>query len=355
MYYSLLLIFTAFLLNSGSGQRYSFSSQKTYIPFNISKKDFKKKSYYFYRAIITGNKNNLDQKIKSISKRYGFIHILTPSGIHLSSIKFFLLFGSHINLIIIFILFLYLQSKNTYFSLERVLIFSFIHGFFTKICNKKTSIDIVFLMTILSSIFIGHTQKNHLSFTYSFLFWGTIILFRNNPIKLIIYLNISLLFSSSLTGDYISPLSIIINPIITSLTTIIFPVLLINNFLPEILQINFIPSHILNIFLNSIETLKNIDPFPLIRLHITIIFSIHFSFYFKNKKIFLLTLLFMTTSISNKDSKVDKKDFYINLGDKTEIVSKNKKWINFIDQRCYIFHTTVNCKKKPSEYGGPSI
>jgi len=82
----LILVFFI-LLSYPAKQQYFFKAKtKLAIPHNIDKKNYSKDVFYIYRAMTSGNKRGLNRKLKTVMKNFGLMHILTPSGIHLSSV-----------------------------------------------------------------------------------------------------------------------------------------------------------------------------------------------------------------------------------------------------------------------------
>lgn len=263
MRYLILLFITIFFFPSHSLIKAKRSN--TYLSFPIKKDHMSEKSFYLYRALITGNKKNINRQLSKTLKGYGSMHLMTPSGIHLSSL-FFIKYLPHViqQLILLFSMF-YLIPLGAYNSLERVIIFkslSLKFSFFSKVPNE---LKLIIVMTL--AVLMGHYFNNPLSISLSFLFWGTIILFKNNPIKLMFYLFFSLLFINGLFGIPTKVSAIFINPILTSLLTLIFPVLTINLLLPEFIQMKYFISITLDFFINIVHFLNKYDQSPIIYIN----------------------------------------------------------------------------------------
>jgi competence protein ComEC len=325
---------------------------KTYIPFNVSNDSYEKDSYALYKAISTGNKIGLKKDIIHIFKKYGFIHLLTPSGIHLSSILFLFKFSVLFELGSLILCFFLISKYQSYFSLERVIMFRISQNLIKISPIKNFSIETYFVMTLVLSFIFGHYTESHMSYIYSAIFWGTIIIFRKNKFKLILYLNISLFFISSLNSQETSPLSILINPIITGIISAVFPALFINQIIPKLISPDFLINYFFKFFIKLIKLLNSIDPFPLIYIGTFLILIFIICIYLRRFKLGILLLCLNTTGIS-KSKHTNLSNSIINLGDKTEIIYQKKNWIHFIDQKCKIEEFDIFCKKKPSKLGGP--
>jgi hypothetical protein len=191
-----------------------------------------------------------------------------------------------------------------------------------------------------------------MSFIYSALFWGTIMIFKDNKIKLLLYLNISLFFISSLNGQEASPLSIFINPLITGVISSFFPILFINQFTSHFINSDLLINYFFKLFISLIRLINELDPFPLIYIGTTTLVIFTICLYFKKNKLAIFLLCFNMTGIQ-KPIHGAKSPLIVNLGDKTEIVFLKKNWIHFIDQKCKIENMRIFCKKKPSRFGGP--
>lgn len=347
-------ILLTFIIICFPAKQYNFSPKenKNFIPFNVDKKKYDAGSYSLYRAITSGNKKTVDRKIINIFKKYGFIHLLTPSGIHLSSIVFLFKFSKLFELLILFFSFLYVSKFQSYFSLERVIIFRIIQSLASISPIRNFNIETYFVLTVIISFLWGHYTESSMSLIYSILFWGTIITFRNNKFKLLIYLNISLFFISSLGSIPTSPLSIVINPFITGLISGVFPVLFLNQLLPSFLSLDYFLNFFFQAFTWLITFINNIDPFPKILIGTTSILLLVTCLHFRKLKVGVLILcLSMTTPM--KKEKLKSSKLIVNLGDKSEILYRKNNWIHFIDQKCKFNGSEIFCKKKPSHLGGP--
>lgn len=232
LFLSIIFIFTLSAQNS-----VNYYGKRAF-KFNLShkvKKSFKEKeNFYIYRSFITGRKRGVPKELKSAMKNLNLLHLLTPSGLHLSSI-----------FIIFFLIRRKLQSKYIdftelaislsiycflpgYYSLKRVaLLRSLFLG--NKQLSNYFSKTQVFLIFLIVDIAFGTFQHSHLSFAYSCLFLGLIFLSKE-----ISTVSLSCLFFSAqvmmayISHQEITPLSLIFSPALTWIFTLFYPLTFLN-------------------------------------------------------------------------------------------------------------------------------
>ena len=298
--------------------------------------EYSQKNYSLYKAITTGNTSGLSKKFKDKIQSYGLIHLMTPSGLHLATLVGLFRSFPLIRAIILVLLFIFINHFDGYDSMTRVIIFQLI----SYKVKKYT-----FALTIFISIIIGHYQSSALSFTYSFLFWGTILIFKNNPIKMLFFLNYSMYFMNGITGSFASPLSIIVNPSMSFITTLFFPVLVLNNFLPYQLQ----PSSLINLFFDIwfsiFEYIQRID--LLDSLYFSPFFLIIFLVVLENRShkwLFIILFTYTSTSPYKKPSSYLPKNLISlnDLGEKKK-VRNNKHYYQY--GNCIVDDLRFYCKK----------
>ena len=344
MKYLILLLTTALLLGAATKQ---FKKRSSYIPFQVKSTHYTKDTYGLYKGFISGNKLSLSKKLKTVMKRYGLSHILTPSGIHLSSLLIIFKFIPFLEAFILIGLFIYVREFGSYYSIERMILFRFIY----KIPKLNLSLEYSYICTLYLSILIGHFQQSPLSFIYSMLFWGTIIIFRDNPFKVVIFLNLSLLCVSSITDQAVSPLSLIVNPFFTFIFTLLFPISLVTSTLPNIDFLHQLHHFLLNIYVESLYFFDGINFTPDIIFPATSVVLCIFFFQLKQIRIAVIVLLLSIWDLSPSQPYSESKKI-INIGHQEEIIRLKKNRIFFIDQTCSIKEFHINCKKKPSAWGG---
>lgn len=309
----------------------------------------------FYISSQTGDKSEISRKLKSSLKEFGLIHLLTPSGIHLSSLLLFifLFIKKKFYKYIYFAFLLLIIPVSGFYSLKRILYFHIFKCF-------RLSTEAAFICTFIFDLLIGGFSNSPLSYAFSFLCWGVIIFSQKSKIQVIYNLFLAQLIICYFNQSEINILSIIINPIFTSLFSFVFPILSINFwFLPR----SFFDTYCFKFFsvfewlivsLSShTEALLFIPTAPLLLL----------CFYRKlNFKYIIITTVFCSMNLNRKSEKVliaNHPNIIIPLADSSEVISKNKRKINFWDRSCSIyakgdFHRYL-CKKKPSNLGGLSI
>ena len=349
MRFLFLLLITLLLYPKDQFFRYQ---KREYLPIKVDKSKFQEQNYAMLKAFTSGDKRKVKRDVKNIFKKYGFIHLLTPSGIHLSSILIFTKTPYFlINFLIFFALFFYISSFKNYYSMERVLIFKILYSIPQSYLANN---HVFFFLTMIASIGIGHYSESPLSYIYSFQFWGAIFLYGNKKIKLIFYLFLSQLFLGYLSNTYISPLSIIVNPLVTAVFSPLFPLLILNNFLPSFLQFNSLINWCLDVFHSSIFLINRMDFFPLMTASpITLVLLI---FILKSRNKFLLIFFLFTVQLESRPKKfiTTKKVLYSpqSMGEQKH---SSKKYWKFTEGKCRTYYMKLNCKKKAPQKRGAII
>lgn len=302
---------------------------REYIKIDFNSPSYSDDTIALLTATITGDKKKLNKTTKNNFKKYGLLHLLTPSGLHLSSLFFIKFLRPSALFIFLSFVFIVLSRYESYHSMERVLMFKLLY-----ILAKKyqfLTLNIIFILTISISMVLGHFQTNPFSFIYSFIFWATVLIFKDSKLKLILFLNISLHISSAFYNEPTQISSIFINFFFTSIYTMYFPLMLVLHFC----QISFLQSindFTLNLFTTFLNVFSEVDPFPSVILSpITLsIFSI-----FIIKKRFKLSALII---------------FFLIPMNKQDLERNYKRSIYRVESRsCEIGDLKINCKKKPSK------
>lgn len=261
----------------------------------MESKSLNGQNYALYRATITGKKKGISNKLKSTLKRYGLAHLLTPSGLHLSTIMPILLIPLYAQIMALLVFYFWISSYGSYLSLERVVTFALLARM-SKIKKLNPSPDKIFVACMLISLLTGNVTASPGSFLYSFLFWGTIIIFRDNPVRMIIFMNISLQFISSLSNTPCALSSLIINPLFSSIYMFMFPVFLLNWIFGGIELLEVLISTFLNLWTGSLIWLSSLEaPFTVKFSFFTIILCALFAV----KQSWKLVILILLINISN--------------------------------------------------------
>ena len=306
----------------------------------------------FYQATQTGDKSNIKRVYKEALKEFGLIHLLTPSGIHLSSILgIFLVFlprKYHIG-IFLMALFTFITIPGLY-SLKRVIYFQII-TFFLKGRYKN---QLGFVLTFLLDALLGGFIASPLSYAYSFLFWGVIIFSTSSTLKTILNLFFAQLIAVYFTSGSVNLFSIIINPILTAIYSFLFPLFSLNYW---ILDIDWLTSHIVELhilLLNLLAFIKGHLSLFLISSHPLILLLPIFSF---NKKVISLFLLIFSLNLNFSSKSLNDTNVFYSLPETSEFLELKKNKIIFVDIKCNrLFRGSFwrySCKERPSRYGGP--
>lgn len=324
---------------------------KRYLPFSVSKNNLSSVNFKLYQSIMTGNKAVLSKQVKRNFKRYGIMHLLTPSGLHFSSLFFLKLLPSHLFLVFIIGLFIYLSSLGSYFSLERILIFHFL-VWLKSTLQIKLRLEQLFVLTLICAVLTNNFAHSPISFFFSILFWGGVIIYRHSPIQVILFSNLSLHLSSLIFGEAVSVFSLILNPFISSIVVAIFPLMMINYLFGGLSVFNTILDLFLSFIVQLLELISTYDLLPAISLSLFTIFALSLLLTFGRYKLAILLLCLQSSSINQHIASRQNFQRIINLGDSREYIT-SKQEIQFIDQQCKIKSRSIFCKKKPSNYGGP--
>jgi len=190
-------------------------------------------------SFITGNKTKIPKTILTNYKLKSLKHLFTPSGIHYSSVYIVILFlmsfvikikkiKIKLFISIISLSVFYLQK---FYSLKRIVLF-YLFKNISNFLGLKLSNFTIFLSVFVIDYYFGSFQKSPLSFTFSFLFLGTIlscgptlkmrfvgIMFAQLIISIVLDQNFNIIYS-------------IQGFLLTSLFSFIFPIVLANYLLP---------------------------------------------------------------------------------------------------------------------------
>ena len=183
-------------------------------------------------SFITGDKNGISPYTKKSFKKVNLSFLLSPSGIHLSGVLFFIMFFikrikkkwikklAHIGVLSSAIL-----SPSD--SIKRLSLLRII--FQIKFLSRiKISSEHIFLLTFFIAFLLGDFKTSPLGFIYSFIFLGTFFSLRQfSKATLIMGLFSTQLILALFMGDKVSLLSIPAGLFESFLFTFLFPVLLI--------------------------------------------------------------------------------------------------------------------------------
>lgn len=132
-------------------------------------------------AFILGDKSGISSSEKNDLKILGALHLLTPSGLHLSVFIGLLTFlltlmkKEHLKLKILILFGLGLFFVPSFYSLKRNLLFSLFGLIIYDKWKIKGKGKIIFAIIFLGDFLFGSYATSPLSFIFSFLFFGTFI------------------------------------------------------------------------------------------------------------------------------------------------------------------------------------
>ncbi|MCY4643097.1 MAG: hypothetical protein OXB88_00605 [Bacteriovoracales bacterium] len=207
--------------------------KRSYGPFAKSKAfhldHLSKKEKVMIRGLVFGQKPRRGE-LKSAIKKLHIHHLFTPSGLHLSSLLWFLGLFS-LKRMFLFFLFPLVFFLDGFVAFKRVYFIRFIGELlkFKKIQLDKSYIFI--FVFLIEFIFWAHLHP--LSFTYSFLFLGIIYsLKKSSPLVFLLGIWLAQSLIHSFHEDSIILLSLPLCSFITSLVTLSYPLVILNAFVP---------------------------------------------------------------------------------------------------------------------------
>lgn len=174
-----------------------------------------------WESMLTGRSAPLNKWMKDQYRVLGLNHLFTPSGFHLSSILTPLarvLKGLRWQLIILLVVGLGLCWVPGMGALKRMV--------WIKAAQSLCGLKIGFVLALLVDCLFGSFQDGALSFTYSFLFLG-IIYSGAKGAGLAMWFFLAQMILAHFQGNNISPLLMVISPLLNFAFALVMPLLLI--------------------------------------------------------------------------------------------------------------------------------
>ncbi|MCO4753522.1 MAG: ComEC/Rec2 family competence protein [Bacteriovoracaceae bacterium] len=297
-----------------------------------------------YDAVVTGDKSGVSRALITTMKEFGMMHLLTPSGLHLSSFLILFFLFPRVKLFVTVVLLIIFHFTVGFLALKRMLIFYLINYWLK---NAKLSFIATFFISLVSENYI----ESPLSFCFTFIFWGSIIFNDSGKWKLALNMFILQAIVACIFTQKINLAAIIINPLVTIVFSLVFPIVLVGYPVPGLHSIGL---WVLEIFSHVIHSLQHLH---LLTVAGPVAIMIVLSFYSRLRPIMLTAALMISTNLGT-EKKLSRrmKSSYYPIPSGYEFLNAKKRRFNFIDRRCQLnFIGDVACKKKPSEYGGPDI
>jgi hypothetical protein len=321
---------------------WSYKSQPKFLKekyLNLETKPSKAAKVYY--ALMTGDKRYLPHKIRRIFKETGLIHLLTPSGLHLGSILIlFHIFSKKLLWILLPLLICFFYSVGDFYSIKRVLLFKLL--FMLPFITRQDKNFWCFITVFLCDIFLGNFSRSPYSFTYSFLFWGTIIFAKKNFWEIAFKLFINQMIISLFSNQEISPSSLFANLPLSSIFSLVFPLLTFNFWVPIFDFQTDLSLSIITIFLKIVGFIWGL--FPVITPNFLMILLSLVMLYFPNwrsRAMLFLLLLYIPQSTTSLNHQIPSQRVLYSMG---------------IDNKCHrkFFgsYYRIKCKKKASQSGG---
>lgn len=180
------------------------------------------------KAMCLGEKRGIPKQTIQKFKDLQIMHLLTPSGLHFSSLYFPLktLLPKNLNQALLVLIFILSHFLLGFFALKRVILYHVIRQIVSWNSTKG-----VFLLTFFIALLLGSYKQSPLSFIYSFLFWGVIIgSYKKNKLlmmKVLVFGQVMLAYFNSTS---IFPIAHAMNFLLTTIITSLFPLIFINFF-----------------------------------------------------------------------------------------------------------------------------
>lgn len=179
-------------------------------------------------AYLTGNKTGLSKNLKNAHRDLNLQHLMTPSGLHLTSLlllvsiflrrrlfQFFFLFA------LSFIIFPY----DGVDSFKRMVLF----GILRKNPLRPLSLKYSYLLTFFIAFCFGHYFKNPISFCLSFIFIGALICSKNKLQTFITLAFLQIILANWFDGKF-SLQGIFWGLSLSMISPLLFPLLIVETF-----------------------------------------------------------------------------------------------------------------------------
>lgn len=303
-----------------------------------------KRSSGLYYALMTGDKRYLGKDTRKTFEKLGLMHLLTPSGLHLSSIVIGIKFLPHrIKLIFMLCIGIVFFLLDNYFAIKRVIMFKIFHliipdnnsNIESNVQNTPNKNQKAFLLTFVLDIILGNFQEGPLSYTYSFLFWGTILFHSGNIFMLSYKLFINLSITCVISGQIVSAVSLIINTPISMVFSFLYPFLFLNFWLPVFSIQNEIAITMIDNFYKTIFILSELLPtFVPSVLFVILLLLVPYQFKLRPFIISIILLFLTGANPVNKQTRFSNKKYFWSLGqgNNCKIVPRH-------------FYNEIKCKK----------
>jgi hypothetical protein len=270
---------------------FSFRSMKRLEHFKQAEAKISPKEKYLLRlweSMLTGNSRLIRSEMSQRYELLNLKHLFTPSGLHLSAILkplFFIIRGRKIQIFIL-TCFLVCLLFGQHPALTRVTVIQLLRYQF----SAAISFVLAFGLELLTLAF----QTSWLSFVFSFLFLGFIYAEKR-------YLFLWFFLGQCLVAFFvmspISPLSLILSPVINIIFCLIMPVLFLMSFPLWDWQIK-VGISCLDFADNAVKnSMVLMSKFPCGVIHLGIIFLFIFII-FKRKKMLALSLILLSSPLN---------------------------------------------------------
>lgn len=300
-------------------------------------------------SLLVGEKRGLSTDERKAFSHLGLFHLLTPSGLHYSSLlklpKLFL--ANKIFVIINILIFFILKYFESFSAITRVVLYHSLKSILPNLKVKKshTAFIIAFIIDLLTSSF----NSSGLSFLFSFLFWGTIMFYSERKVLCLWLLFLSQMFVSSLMIQEINPIALFLNPLISSLFILFYLPTLFLSFL-SLISFNFsLHSILIDFFFKIVIYLDQTFSFLITRPSLALFLVLLFATIFKKKSHLILIILFFLPF--NHKIEITKPSISKSIKSTTFIPRPSSiKLKKYNESGFRIYSSKVNCRFKLIDY-----
>ena len=259
-----------------------------------------------WESLLTGRSGPVARWMKERYKLLGLNHIFTPSGFHLSAVlwplkQFLKTSRSQLTLYLLLgLCFFFLPGMS---ALKRMLTI--------KSSQKIFGFKLGFILAICFDITMGTFQDSPLGMTYSLMFLGLIYSGRTGLV-LAFWIFLAQMMIAYFQGSFISPLLIVLNPLLSLLFGMIMPILLLLSWPLEDWQLNAGLGILQGIQFLIDHSTEVVRFFPQWEIHFGMALLIG-SFSLKRWKELGICFLFLSGSLNldlNKSPTLGAKEFY---------------------------------------------
>ncbi len=260
---------------------------------NLPEKD--KELLELWESMLTGRSAPVARWIKKEYKGLGLNHVFTPSGFHLSAVLLpfnYIFSNTKFHWLILMVFGFLAFSLKGQSALKRVVLI--------KLSQKKFGQGLGFFLALMADILMGSLNESPLSFCYSLLFLGVIY---SGARFLFLWFFVGQCLIAFFSGDQISPLILILSPLLNLGFSLAMPILLLLAYPLWGWQLN-LGLLVLSGLESSVHASALLTGhFPFIQIHLGTL-CLFFLIYTKKRKALYILLFVLSNSLNPESSKI---------------------------------------------------